>query len=331
MSFYHFHNFWSFNILTENSKGHLPRIAVVGSANTDLVTFADRFPRAGETLFGQNFDLGFGGKGANQAVAARLCGADVMMIAKVGKDLFGEATVRNFDSVGIDTTHVGIVPDAPTGVAPIFVEPGGQNRIIVVKGANDRLLPEDVDAAADDLRRVQTIILQFEVPLETIYHTVRFARTHQIRCIVNPAPAVPASLADLIEADYFIPNETEAELITGFPVQTIEQATACANSLVNKGFRRVLLTLGARGALLAEAAGHTHIAPFEVRARDTSGAGDAFIGSLAVFLAEGLPERAAVARASLYAAMSTTRVGTQKSFPPRAEFEQEWVRRGSQP
>jgi ribokinase len=305
-----------------------PRIAVVGSANTDLITFADRFPRAGETLFGQNFDLGFGGKGANQAVAARLCGAEVMMIAKVGKDLFGEATVRNFDTFGIDTTHVRIVPDAPTGVAPIFVEPGGQNRIIVVKGANDRLRPEDVDAAAEDLRRAQTIILQFEVPLETIYHTVRFARAHGIRCIVNPAPAVPASLVDLIEADYFIPNETEAELISGLPVQTLEQAAACASSLVSKGFRRVLLTLGARGALLAEASGHVHIAPFEVTARDTTGAGDAFIGSLAVFLAEGLPERVAVARASLYAALSTTRVGTQKSFPPRTELEEEWARRG---
>jgi ribokinase len=308
----------------------VPRIAVVGSANTDLITFADRFPRAGETLFGQNFDLGFGGKGANQAVAARLCGAEVMMIAKVGKDLFGEATVRNFDSFGIDTTHVGIVPDAPTGVAPIFVEPGGQNRIIVVKGANDLLRPEDVDAAADDLRRVQTIILQFEVPLQTIYHTVRFARAHNIRCIVNPAPAVAANLADLVEADYFIPNETEAELITGLPVQSLEQAATCAGSLVGKGFARVLITLGARGALLAHGAGSVHVAPFEVTARDTTGAGDAFIGSLAVFLAEGLPEEVAVARASLYAALSTTRVGTQKSFPRRAELEEEWARRGRQ-
>src|ERR1051326_9210444 len=122
-----------------------PRIAVVGSANTDLITFADRFPRPGETLFGQNFDLGFGGKGANQAIAARLCGAQVLMVAKVGKDLFGEATGRNFNSFGVDTTRVRIVEGAPTGVAPIFVEPGGQNRIIVVKGANDLLTPADVD------------------------------------------------------------------------------------------------------------------------------------------------------------------------------------------
>jgi ribokinase len=304
-----------------------PRIAVIGSANTDLITFADAFPRPGETLFGQNFDLGFGGKGANQAVAARLCGAEVLMVAKVGKDLFGEATVRNFNSYGIDTTHVQIIDDAPTGVAPIFVEPGGQNRIIVVKGANDRLTPADVDAAAAELSRVQTIILQFEIPLATIYHTVRFARARNIRCIVNPAPAVPANLADLTGADYFIPNETEAELITGLPVHTIEQAASCAAALLEKGFRRVVITLGARGSLLADATGHVHIEPFQVTAVDTTGAGDAFIGSLAVFLAEGLPERDAIARASLYAALSTTRVGTQKSFPRRAELEAESARR----
>src|ERR1700722_11413895 len=138
-----------------------PRIAVIGSANTDLTTFADSFPRPGETIFGQRFHLGFGGKGANQAVAARLCGAEVLMIAKVGDDLFGEATIRNFQSYGIDTRHVQIVAGVSTGVAPIFVEPTGQNRIIVVKGANDQLGPADVDAAAAELAQVDTIILQF--------------------------------------------------------------------------------------------------------------------------------------------------------------------------
>jgi ribokinase len=305
-----------------------PRIAVVGSANTDLITFSDAFPRPGETLFGKNFDLGFGGKGANQAIAARLCGAEVVMVARVGNDLFGEATIKNFASFGVDTTHVKIIPGVPTGVAPIFVEPGGQNRIIVVKGANDRLLPADVDAAGALLRGVDTIILQFEIPLETIYHTVRFARANKIRCIVNPAPALPADLTQLTGADYFIPNETEAELISGQTVNSVEQATACAASLLHKGFRRVLLTLGARGSLLADAGGSVHVPPYPVSAVDTTGAGDAFIGSLAVFLAEGLPEQAAVARANLYAALSTTRVGTQKSFPKRADFESEWARRG---
>jgi ribokinase len=304
------------------------RIAVVGSANADLITFANAFPRPGETIFGTNFDLGFGGKGANQAVAASLCGGRVLMVAKVGQDLFGEATIKNFAALGIDTTHVRIVPDAPTGVAPIFVEPSGQNRIIVVKGANDRLTPADVDAASAELRAVDTIILQFEIPLETVYHTVRFARANNIRCIVNPAPAVPANLADLAAADYFIPNETEAELITGRTVRTADDASACAADLLRKGFSKVVLTLGDRGSLLAGPAGSVHIPPFPVKAIDTTGAGDAFIGSLAVFLAEGLAEQEALARANLYAALSTTRVGTQKSFPKRAEFEAEWARRG---
>jgi ribokinase len=213
-------------------------------------------------------------------------------------------------------------------VAPIFVDPSGQNRIIVVKGANDRLLPADVDAAAAQLRGVDTIILQFEIPLETIYHTVRFARANNIRCIVNPAPALPADLGELAAADYFIPNETEAELIGGQPVRTVEEAVACANALLRKGFRKVVLTLGARGSLLANESGAVHVAPYAVTAVDSTGAGDAFIGSLAVFLAEGIAEREAVSRANLYAGLSTTRVGTQKSFLKRVDFETECARYG---
>jgi ribokinase len=305
-----------------------PRIAVIGSANTDLTTFSDTFPRPGETIFGTRFDLGFGGKGANQAVAARLCGADVVMIAKVGNDLFGEATIKNFAGFGIDTTHVGIVHGVSSGVAPIFVEPNGQNRIIVVKGANDTLQPADVDAAAETLRSVDTIILQFEIPLETVYYTVQFARKNAIRCIVNPAPALPAKLAELAGADYFVPNETEAEAIAGLPVHSIDDAKKCAAALLQKGFRKVILTLGARGSLLASGEAAETISPFAVTAKDTTGAGDAFIGSFSLFLAEGLPEREALSRANLYAALSTMRVGTQKSFPTRAEFDDEWSRRG---
>jgi ribokinase len=306
-----------------------PRIAVVGSLNTDLTTFLDVFPRVGETLLGTSFDLGFGGKGANQAVAARFCGADVTMVGKVGRDLFGEATIKNLAALGIDATHVHIVDGVSTGVAPIFIEPNGQNRIIVVKGANDRVTPADVDAAAADLGRAQTIILQFEIPLETVYHTVRFAKARGIRCIVNPAPALPASVADLCGADYFIPNESEAELITGMPVHSIDEAKACAKALLAQGFRRVLITLGARGSLLADAAGASLMPPYAVDPVDTSGAGDAFIGSLAVFLSEGLAERDAVARANLYAALSTTGVGTQKSFIRRNAFEAEWTQRSA--
>jgi len=308
-----------------------PRIAVVGSANVDLTTFGDAFPRAGETIFGQRFDLGFGGKGANQAVAARLCGAEVVMVAKVGNDLFGQATVKNFSFLGIDTSHVGIVDGVSSGVAPIFVEPNGQNRIIVVKGANDTLKPADVDAAATALRGVDTIVLQFEIPLETVFHTVEFARKHAIRCIVNPAPAQMIKVESLRNADYFVPNESEAEAITGLPVHTIEEAKKCAASLLQQGLRRVIITLGARGSLLATAVRSELLPAFSVNPTDTTGAGDAFIGSFAVFLAEGLAERDALSRANLYAALSTTRVGTQKSFPTRAEFETEWNKRAGKP
>ena len=309
----------------------LPRIAVIGSANVDLTTFSDTFPRPGETIFGQRFDLGFGGKGANQAVAARLCGADVLMVAKLGNDLFGEATIKNFNSLGIDTTHVRIVDGVSSGVAPIFVEPNGQNRIIVVKGANDTLKPADIDAAADALKTVDTIVLQFEIPLDTIYYAVSFANKHKIRCIVNPAPALPASLADLSAASYFIPNESEAETITGIPVHSVEEAKKCAAALLQKGFNNVILTLGSRGSLFAAHDSSELFAPFAVTPVDTTGAGDAFIGSFAVFLAEGLSERDALTRANLYAALSTTGVGTQKSFPTRAQFEAEWTKRGGKP
>src|SRR6266436_2706802 len=198
-------------------------IAVVGSANVDLTTFNDVFPRPGETIFGKKFDLGFGGKGANQAVAARLCGANVGMVAKVGSDLFGPATIKNFESQGIDASCVRMAEGVSTGVAPIFVDASGQNRIIVVKGANDTLSPEDVDAAAPLLRKADAIILQFEIPLRTVYHTVKFAKANGIRCIVNPAPAQTVDFEQVAAAEYFIPNESEAETITGMRVRSIDE------------------------------------------------------------------------------------------------------------
>jgi ribokinase len=304
-----------------------PRIAVVGSANIDLTTFADRFPKPGETIFGQRFDLGFGGKGANQAVAARLCGADVFMVARVGSDLFGPATIENFTKLGIDTTHVRQVEGLSSGVAPIFVEPNGQNRILVVKGANDAVRPSDVDAASETLRSVDCIVLQFEIPLETVYYTVGFAVKHGIRCILNPAPGQAVDMGALGGLDYFVPNESEAETITGMPVRNLDDAKQCAEKLVTGGIRRVIITLGAKGSLLSSRDGSEHLPVFEVKTIDSTGAGDAFIGSFAVFLGEGLPERDAVQRANLYAGLSTTGVGTQKSFFDRARFNAEWVER----
>jgi ribokinase len=306
-----------------------PRIAVVGSANIDLVTFADRFPRPGETIFGDHFDLGFGGKGANQAVAARLCGAQVHMLARVGDDLFGPATIRNFESYGIDTSHVRMVQGVSSGVAPIFVERSGQNRIFVIKGANDQVRPEDVDLAAPVLREADCMILQLEIPLETVYHAIDFARTHGIRCVLNPAPGQAIDIRRVAGVDYFVPNESEAETISGRPVRTVQDAQDCSAHFLAQGLSRVILTLGSNGALLATARGTELIPAFPVDPRDTTGAGDAFIGSFATFLAEGVPERESLSRACLYAALSTTRVGTQKSFANRAEFEEAWQARGS--
>jgi ribokinase len=300
-----------------------PRIAVVGSANVDLTTFTDQFPKPGETIFGQKFDMGFGGKGANQAVAARLCGSQVFMVARVGDDLFGPATIANFEKLAIDASQVKQVKGLSSGVAPIFVDPSGQNRILVVKGANDALKPADVDAAADVLRSADCIVLQFEIPVATVYYTVQFARKNNIRCVVNPAPAQPIDMEALAGLDYLVPNETEAETITGMPVKNVDDAKKCAEKLLAGGIRRVIITLGANGSLLAGSEGMEHVPAFAMKSVDSTGAGDAFIGSFATFLGEGLTEREAVRRANLYAGLSTTGVGTQKSFYDRARFDQE--------
>ena len=305
-----------------------PRIAVVGSANTDLQFMTDVVPRGGETVFGTGFDMGFGGKGANQAVAAALCGAGVEMVAAVGGDLFGVETVKNFNASGVGTSAVRVIPGVATGAALILVAADGENRIIVAKGANDLLTPADVDAATPQIAAADMVLLQFEVPLETVYHTIRVAKAHDVRCIVNPAPALPADPAALALADYLILNETEAEVISGRRVQTPDDVNACVDALLARGIPRVVLTLGSRGAVLASASKRVHVPAFPVATTDTTGAGDAFIGSLAVFLSEGRAEEEAVTRANLYAAMSTTRTGTQKSFPKRAEFEAELTRRG---
>lgn len=305
--------------MTKRSK-----IAVVGSANVDMTTFADHFPKPGETIFGQKFDLGFGGKGANQAVAARLCGSEVFMVARVGEDLFGPSTIKNFEKLDIDASHVKEVKGVSSGVAPIFVEPSGQNRIIVVKGANETLNPADVDAAADMLKKADCIVLQFEIPLETVYYVIKFAHENKIRCILNPAPAQPVDLPALAGLDYFVPNEHEAESITGVAVRNVEDAKLCAGKLLQGGINRVIITLGSNGSLLASSEGMTHVPAFKVKSVDSTGAGDAFIGSFATFLGEGLTELEAVRRANLYAGLSTTGVGTQKSFYERQRFDGEW-------
>jgi len=195
----------------------------------------------------------------------------------------------------------------------------------VVKGANDKLDPADVEAARDALQHVDCIVLQFEIPLKTVYYTIQFARRHGIRCILNPAPGQAIDFEALTGLDYLVPNESEAETITGMTLHDLPDAEKCAQKLLSSGIRRVIITLGANGSLLAGAEGMEHVAAFPVTTVDTTGAGDAFIGSFAVFLAEGFAEYEAVRRANLYAALSTTSPGTQKSFSQRSRFDQEWA------
>lgn len=303
------------------------KIAVIGSANVDLTTLTDCFPEPGETIFARDFHLGFGGKGANQAVAAKRCGADVWMIARVGDDLFGRATIENFTAMGIDTTYVRETPGVSSGVAPIFVDSTGQNRILVAKGANDKMSPADVDAAADVLRSADFLVMQLEIPVETVIYALNFASKNGIRSILNPAPGMKLNFEEIGAADYVIPNETEAQTLTRMPVANVAEAQICARYLRDAGMRRVIITLGAKGSIVASGAAITHVSPFQVNAIDTTGAGDAFIGSLAAFLANGTREEEAVRRASLYAALSTQSAGTQRSFVTAEEFEKEWERR----
>lgn len=251
------------------------------------------------------------------------------MVARVGSDLFGPATIENFRKLGIDTTHVKLVEGLSSGVAPIFVEPNGQNRILVVKGANDALKPKDVDAAAEMLKTADCIVLQFEIPLDTVYYAVAFARKHGIRCLLNPAPGTAVDMQSLSGLDYLVPNESEAETITGMPVRSVDDAKRCAEKLLAGGIRRVIITLGAKGSFLAAHDTSAHVLPFAVKSLDSTGAGDAFIGSFAVFLAEGMAELEAVRRANLYAGLSTTSAGTQKSFYDRVRFDSEWASRSN--
>ncbi len=297
------------------------RIAVIGSCMIDLVTYVERMPNAGETLAARRFAMGFGGKGANQAVAAAKLGADVMMVARVGDDAFGADTLRNFDAVGIDARHVTRVAGVSSGVAPIFVEPSGENRILIVRGANDRLLPADLDAAADDLSQCALILLQLEVPLETVYHAIAFGAARGIPVLLNPAPATPElDVTRVAAAAFLVPNQTELAILTAMPTDTAPQAEAAARTLLMRGVRTVIVTLGSAGALLVRDGEALHIPPVPVTPVDTTGAGDAFIGAFAQgFVEHGDIERA-LRWAAAYAADSITRPGTQSAMAKRAEF-----------
>lgn len=300
---------------------HPPRVCVVGSSNIDLTFRTARLPKPGETLAGQAFQLGFGGKGANQAVMAARLGASVTMIGRVGRDLFGEQTRHNYQQHGIDTTHVLSDAGRPTGVASIVVDDAAQNCILLVAGANAGLSPADVRAAASAIESAEVLLCQLEVPMETTREALGIARAAGVRTILNPAPAAPLPDELLRLADLCIPNETEIELLTGQRVTTPAEAEQAARVLLRRGAGALLVTLGPQGVLLVEGRTVEHLPSVPVAAVDASGAGDAFIGSLAVFLVKGLPLREAARRANIAAALSVTRPGTQASFPSRTEIE----------
>jgi ribokinase len=298
------------------------RIAVIGSNMVDLVTYVARMPVRGETVEAPSFEMGHGGKGANQAVAAARLGAAVMMVTKVGDDMFADNTIRNLQSFGVDTRHVGRVAGRSSGVAPIMVEPSGENSILIVKGANNDLLPADIDAAADDLKQCDLILLQLEVPVETVYAAIAFGKRHGVKTLLNPAPAVADLDAERIrDATFLVPNETELAILSGMPVESEAQIEAAARALMARGVGTVIVTMGARGAMLVLPGGTRRIAPVKVKPVDTTGAGDAFVGAFARYFAGGLDLESALDKAVRYAADSITRRGTQKAYASLADFE----------
>lgn len=298
------------------------KIGVVGSNMVDLITYVDRMPGPGETLEAPTFEMGCGGKGANQAVAAARLGAEVMMVTRVGDDVFADNTIRNLASFGVDTRHVVKVAGKSSGVAPIFVEQSGENSILIVKGANADLLPVEVDKAAADLKECGLILMQMEVPVETVYHTIELAAKNGIETILNPAPAAANLDPERIrQVTFLVPNESELALLSGLPTDTDEDIVSAARSLIARGIRTVIVTLGGRGARMITSNEIVNIEPVKVTPRDTTGAGDAFIGSFARFYAETGEVVSSLKKASLYAAHSITRPGTQKAYASIEEFE----------
>ena len=297
-----------------------PRICVIGACNIDLITYAARMPQWGETLHGERFQMGFGGKGANQAVMAAKLGAHVSLLTKLGRDTFGESTLKNLQQAGIDTRHVHFTEQASSGVAPITVNREGQNAILIVTGANDLLTAAEIEAAREDIAQAAVLVCQLEIPLELNLVALRLARKAGVRTIFNPAPAKSALPAEAYRlSNIFCPNESEAALLTGKPVATLAEAEAVGRELLLRGAGAVVLTLGARGSLLVTAAGGEHIPAERVQAVDSTGAGDAFVGSLAYLLGAGLSLNDAVRRAGAIATRSVLKPGTQTSFPARDE------------
>jgi ribokinase len=299
------------------------KIAVVGSLNMDLVVRSPRIPVPGETIIGNQFQTLPGGKGANQAVAAARLGAQVSMVGRVGQDEFANSLLNNLATNNVDHTFVLRDPEAATGVALITVDDAGQNSIVVVSGANAHLSPVDVEAAENVIASARVLLLQLESPLAAVLRAAEIARAHGVKVILNPAPApaepLPGRLLSLV--DIIIPNETETSLLTGLPVENDAQTRIAAAELRGLGVGTIILTLGARGALLANQQETKLFSAFNITPVDTTAAGDAFVGGFGVALAEDLSLPDAIRWGNAAGALTATKLGAQRSLPVREALQ----------
>ncbi len=295
-------------------------VVVVGSLNMDLVMRAARVPAAGETLTGRHFATLPGGKGANQALACARLGAPVAMIGRVGSDAFGAILRGGLAQDGIDVSSVREQANEVSGVAMILVEDSGQNRIMLAPGANARLTNADLDAEAARIAAAALLVLQLEVPLAVVVHAMTLAKAAGVPVLLNPAPAGPIPDELWPAVDFLVPNESEASALTGLAVTNPQSAFAAARMLREKGVAHVLITLGAQGVVIVDAAGERHLPAQHVVAVDTTAAGDTFIGGLVAGLVEGMSLDEAAALGQAASAICVTRAGAQPSIPYRREL-----------
>lgn len=300
-----------------------PQIAVVGSINMDLVFKTPRMPAPGETLMGHSFHLVHGGKGANQAVAAARMGADVHFVACVGDDVNGKSCQQALVQDGINMDHVRVIGDAATGVAGILLDDAGQNCIVLATGANALLNQADIARASNTIGQAKLLLCQLETPLETVERAIEIAHQAQVKVLLNPAPAQALSDQLLAQVDYLVVNETEAEILSGLAVTDLISAEAAATKLQARGATVVLITLGAQGMWVAAPDGSYFLPAFKVDVVDTTAAGDTFVGSFAVAIAEAQDLRAACMLAQSAAALAVTKFGAQTSIPYRDAVERQ--------
>ncbi|MCW3089520.1 MAG: ribokinase [Ferruginibacter sp.] len=296
------------------------KIIVVGSTNMDMVVKTTHIPAHGETVLGGSFFMNPGGKGANQAVAVARLGGDVIFISKMGNDVFGKQSFQLFDEEGIDTKYILSDDDLPSGVALITVDDNGENSIVVAPGANANLLPADIERALTEIDQASIILMQLEIPLQTVQFVVQYASSKGVKVILNPAPATLLSSELLRGIDIITPNKTEASMISGIEVTDMETAKGAASAIHQMGVKNVVITMGPLGAMVLEN-GQFYIVPARlVETVDTTAAGDVFNGALAVFLSEGKELVEAVGFSCEAAAISVTRMGAQSSIPYRNEL-----------